>query len=281
MVVKKRNVFGLLLVLVAAACSEQSGGDREDAVYEDELHRPGPWSARVQMVIAEDTLPDEEEKLPVLQSKVSSSFEDLIDQVYHLAFSGDVPVYGPDLFGEPDKSRLLNPEALVYALELFDTITVEDIHTGALRDTVVNVSFTRKSISAVAVFMTCHDEAGGMVLNPYAISIGKQVFSESTGALRGVAHKFFVELESGQGAGAGSIEHRLYILSDSNGIFHPAYFGRYDEGGETPLQELLGGLSGQLAGPWQLGFNARFDYATHRLFFEDVRLTSPGDVAQH
>lgn len=280
MVVNRGNTLCLLLLLVTAACSEQVGNDRENAVYEDEMHRPGPWSARLQMVIGEDTLPDEEEKLPVLHSKVSVSFEDLIDQVYHLAFSGDVPVCAPDLFGEPDRSHPLDPEALVHELESFDTITVEDIHTGEIRDTVVNVSFTRKSISALVVFLTGQDEAGNIVLNPYALSIGRQVFSESTGVMRGVAHRFFVDLENSREARATGIEHRLYILSDSNGIFHPAYFGRYDEMGENPLQELLSGQSGQASGPWSMEFNARFDYAAHRLFFEDIHLAPGGGVAQ-
>lgn len=231
----------------------------------DEAHRPSDWSTEIEIELAFDTVANEIERHSVLQFHSTNQIESLIEQVWKMAFSGDAQVYGINAFGEMDLSKKLSPEELLELLKELDTLTIEDLHTGEYVDTVIDLSFDLKSVSAFVVFSKFGlGKDGNLIAQPYALSIGKQVFEESSGEFRGIANKFFVNLKTSDEAIAGSCDQRICFLTDSLGLMRSSYWDFYQGSMNTPFETLIRKTQGS-QNSMLLNFNLSMGYVDQQM----------------
>lgn len=236
----------------------------------DEEHRPVDWSTHLTLQMDRDTVDDGMEKLAVVDASFTGSFEELIDQVFQLTFSGDAQVFASDLFGEMDRERPLDPDDLLKELQHFDTISVEDLVTGELVDTVIDLSFSQSEVSAVTVFMKCSlDESDALQMQPYALAIGKKVYDDA-GTFRGVSQQFYLRLNHEEDATNNPVYQRLNILSDSLGLFAPAYFDYHSASGTPQFQSLLEQAGAAQDSVLHLEFDFQFSYRGQSLTCDEI-----------
>jgi len=233
----------------------------------DEKERPADWKADVELIVALDSLSNEFVELHVVSSKQSQPFSGLIDQVYDLAFSGDAEVYGATLFGEVDNESRLDPKALLESLEFFDTVYVEDLITGELKDTVVDLSFNKSAVTLFTVLFSISDDQS-LELNPVMLSMGKQVFNEETGELRGFSDKFFLSVNDGDITGKGNFD-KMIVSSDSLGAFGIRSFMIYHEETSKGLGESIREVYGTHP-YYKMNFRFEFDYVDSKLLINNL-----------
>ncbi|GEM_PF-515679 len=221
-------LLALLMIGCDPSASESASGSTaqptQRQTYSDEGHRPRDWSA----AMAFELWPAEKEAggsiYPVKSGSYTSeaSIEQLVEQVFDLAFSGEALVYLPTVLGEPDRAQNTTPEALVTALNRFDTILTEDINTGEMVETSIDRSFSRSRVSAFVVHANVLNQKNGLVFEPHLLSVGEQVFDEETGDFRGITPRYFVELKE---ENANAIQQNFYFLTDSVGVFYLDHLG--------------------------------------------------------
>lgn len=208
------------LALLVAACA---GPERnQDQPTTDEAHRPADWAARLNLVMSENSDAAGYLQADVVEHSTTQPFDGLVSQLWKMAFSGDIAVYAPTVLGDVDYDHPLNPKELHDYLQATETITVENVETGELRDTTIDVSFTEQSVSALVVYMGVEKDNG---ISTRSVVMGKQMFDENTGDYRGVLGKFFLSFEGHAQIG---YECSIVIESDSNGIFRPTRLEAYD-----------------------------------------------------
>ena len=225
----KNLAFTLLACGILMSCA--SDNEKNDIVPVDEMHRPADYSNRIEMTIQKDLTADGIEYHPVRFYNGEKDFESLLEQLWKLAFSGDSKVHGINFLGEFDEENVMDPKQLVDALEQFDTVMIDDLMTGELKDSVLDMSFTKSQVSALSIYFICDD-----LLTPYAVGFGQKVY-DSEGVYRGVSNKFFIKLDESV---EGECKQRLAIQSDSTGLMKPVFFDFYFENNETPFQNALG-----------------------------------------
>lgn len=225
----KHICISFLVTILLVACSNTSKDD--NVVPIDEIHRPSDYSNTVQFLLKKDFDNDGREYHSIESFKSEMGFDSFLDQIWKLAFSGDSKVHGVNFLGEFDEENELDPKELVEALTKFDTVWVEDLLTGEMKDSVLDVSFTQKDVSAISIYFACSNE-----LTPYAIGLGKKVY-DASGGYRGISHKFFLKLEGDMDNGI--CNQRLAIQSDSNGLMRPDFFDFYFDTDDTPFQNML------------------------------------------
>ena len=259
-------MYRLTLIAVVLFCISCSNDASKSA---DEEERPADWRAEVDLIVTLDSTNDDFIDLHVVSNKHSQSFTGLIDQVYDLAFSGDADVYGTTLFGEVDRENRLEPKALLESLEFFDTVYVEDLITGELKDTVVDLSFNKSAVTLFTVMVSISDDQS-ISLNPTLLSLGKQVFNEETDELRGFSDKFFVVVNDQEGFSGGNTD-KMIISSDSLGAFHISSFMIYHEETTKGLGKTIGEIHGE-HDFYQMKFSLEFDYSQARLVFKNISI---------
>jgi hypothetical protein len=154
--------------------------------------------------------------------------EPLLEALFHLAFSGEARVYAPDILGEMDTNQRQTPESLLELLKKWEVVSLEDVHTGEIRDTTVDLSFNRSTCTALTIFLFCTGDPNNQrAFTPYYLALGSQVFNEATGEFRGVSRKFYMNL-SHEPITLDGVYQQLTFLTDSTGIMKPAYFENYD-----------------------------------------------------
>ena len=230
----KYKLYLICLCLVICSCNNQP------SALSDEAHRPSDWTSTFELDLGLDSISDEIEHHEVISAKTSNSLESLVDQIWKMAFSGDARVYGTNAFGEMDQSNELEPDDLLTILKELDTISIEDIHSGEFVDTVIDLSFNIKSVSALVIFSKFGlNDRGELAAEPYAISIGRQVFEEETGKFRGISNKFFVGLKSSDQEMSNSCDQRFCLMTDSLGIMRVSHLDFYQGSNILPFQELV------------------------------------------
>jgi hypothetical protein len=222
----KRVFLYLAVALSFVACSEAG-----DEVALDEIHRPSDYLNRVDFVLEKDRQNDGREFHPIVSFQGEKDFDSLLEQLWKLAFSGDSKVHGKNVIGEFDEDNEMSPKQLVDALKQFDTVMIDDLLTGELKDSILDMSFTQNEVSALSIYFTCGHE-----LTPYAIGFGKKVYN-SLGQYRGISNQFFVKLDND--LPAVDCKQRFAIQSDSNGLMQPAFFDFYFDNSKTLFQDAI------------------------------------------
>lgn len=225
-----RAILNATILIGLAGCANQ---EKED-VPVDELHRPQPWSTTIIAHLNTGSGIDGGERFTLNEVTLTQDVEVFLDALFHLAFSGDARVFAPDVLGELDRQKQLSPEQLFEHLRQVDTVSVEDIFTGEIRDTIIDLSFNRSSCSAITIFFSCSSSESSEAMTPYALALGSKVYNESTGEFRGVLHKFFIELEHGDLSESSSYQ-QLTFLSDSLGVMKPTFIERYDDSARSGI----------------------------------------------
>lgn len=235
----------------------------------DEQERPADWVSDVRLVVALDSINDDFADLHVVSSNSSAPLSGLIDQVYDLAFSGDADVFASTLFGEVDLEHQLDPKSLLESLEFFDTVTVENLMTGEIKDTVVDLSFNKSAVTSFTILFSIDDEQS-IAFNPTLLSMGKQVFSTQTGEFRGYSDKFFMAVNDGPQPSHENLD-KLLIFSDSLGQFQVNCFQLYREYTKRGLSETIREKHG-VHDFYEIQFKLSFDYSQSKLLMEEVRI---------
>lgn len=223
---------GVLLGILAGAITACTSSSNEESVAVDEVHRPTDYTAKMTMLLHADMKDDGREYHAILSSQGDDDFDVLLSQLWKLAFSGDSKVFGVDYLGQLDENMPLDPEKLVQALSSLDTVWIEDLLTGEMKDSILEFNFTEKDVSALSIYFKCGND-----FDPYAVGFGKQVFNEETGAYRGISNKFFIKLNADTEESV--CVQRLAIQSDSVGVMRPAFFDFYFDHSETPFQNAM------------------------------------------
>jgi len=239
----------------------------------DEQERPADWKSSFELVVALDSTNDEFVDLHIVSSKQSESLSVLIDQAYDLAFSGDADVFGTTLFGEVDQENQLEPKKLLESLEFFDTVYVEDLITGELKDTVVDLSFNKSAVTLLTILFSISDDHS-IDMKPTLLSMGKQVFNEETGQLRGFSDKFFVAVNDGVEIDTENYD-KMIISSDSLGQFNISSFMIYNEETTKGLGEIISDRHG-VHEFYEMNFSLEFDYSKAELTLKNLTI-SPAD----
>ncbi len=222
------RVFWMFLLIVGTlSCAEEN---RKTSA--DDLERPVDWSAQWVIRLKPDTSIADRDVLQVTSFESDQSLNALSDELFAMAFSGEVQVLAPDIFGGMDKDNALDPKALLEALKVFDTVMVEDIYTGKVRDTVIDNSFSADKASALVITFNLSGQGSELDISASHLAMGTQVFDPITAKRRGDAKRFYLHF---QDAG-GSIDH-LKLYTDSLGNFRPAYFEVYPEETKMSLKD--------------------------------------------
>lgn len=224
----KRVIIYNLFLLGLLACN----GNSETSI--DDLHRPVDWSAEWVLSLEPDTSVHDHDVLRVVDFKTDKPIQQMVDELYQLAFSGEAKVFSPGLFGEMDNSNQLDPKALLEALKRLDTVTVEDIYTGESKDTVVDNSFSLSKTSAVVLTLAFENDVDGFNIQADHIAYGLQVFDPITGKSRGDAKRFFIDFTP-----TGKYIDHLKIYTDSLGNFVPSHFEVYPDETQQSLKSLI------------------------------------------
>ncbi|MEX2595960.1 MAG: hypothetical protein WEC59_03440 [Salibacteraceae bacterium] len=217
------RVFVLVLSLLTIASCVNPSEEKESI---DSAERPKDWSSEWRMILQIDTQLTDQDKVLITEWSSTKPIQELADQLYKLSFSGDAEVFAPDLFGSLDSEQPLNPKALLDELESFDTVLVEDIFTGEMKDTVVDNTFGLSKLSAMILEVGINDQ-NGIQITPRNMAFGAQVFDENTGHRRGESRKFYMAF-SGNERAITTLDN-LKFYSDSLGVFYPAAFHIYKE----------------------------------------------------
>lgn len=250
----------VLCCALTIACTDQADEQSETGkVYQDEEHRPAEWSCDLKMTLDQDTINDQMEWLVIREQQGEVNAADLLSQLWMMAFSGDAVVYAPDLFGEIDRNQQLNPADLIDYLKAMDTLMVEDLNTGELRDTVVDVSFEQKHVNAINVHMSCTAAEGELMLQPTHVALGEQVF-DGAGFYRGMRTKFFIELAAPEVSDA-DFNHQWVLQSDSNGFIGAHGFRQFMDGEQRPLQDWILNHGGAM----EVRLQMDMDFANRRI----------------
>lgn len=261
-----RKLKFLLLSLVVISCGPQG----EDVVNSDEIHRQTDWETQVTGIIQLDTIQDDWNRAQFVEVNSTSSLQELSDLVFESGFTGDAQVYAPDIFGVIDTDTKLDPEQLLEELKITDTTSIEDLVTGELRDTVIDMSFTKERVSAVRIF--CRLDEDKNELTPSYTGIGYQVFDEASGAFRGLGFKFYVQV--GSQLPKDRLLESLVIKSDSTGVFRADGFMMHEEDSETSFSAYARKLLGPQALQAKCSFLLKYEISTGRISMEDLRLES-------
>jgi|GEM_PF-792094 len=268
---KKRFLPGLFIVLSFAFAACDFSGGRANS---DEVHLATDWSSPVKLVVQTDQVQDDVQELEIVSFDMGADVQLLSDQLFGLAFTDEISVYGPSLFGEIDLSEELKPEAVLNMLKQYDTIFYEDLETGLQKDTVVDLSFTSSTVSAMALHFVVAPSGESIV--EYA-SLGKQVFYPETGKFRGIADKLFLGFEETEAnVSTEGYADNLQFRADSNGVLYPSYFRIYSEQGRS-FQEYIESI----IGPFQtaeVSFDLRFDYSGKRMLIENLKVVPVADA---
>ncbi|GAB4375435.1 MAG: hypothetical protein Kow0075_01820 [Salibacteraceae bacterium] len=226
----------------------------EQSTYTDELHRPSGWEGKIGFTI--DTVyTSPHQQVIELNSAVLEDAEGLIEQLFAIAFSGDVVVCAPDYLGQPDTLQPLTPKQLVDRLNRYETVEFEDIHTGEMRDTVVDLSFDKDAVSGLTFYFKSDDKAWGDI---NYIGLGEQVFDEAEGKFRGIKHHFFVRCGQNNWYNPNA---RLLVRSDSLGVFRAMSIDNFSgnamppksgERGEVLLRIKIEHDQGKITTEWDL-----------------------------
>ena len=226
---------GLLIALVLSGCGGSSHDDAHRGVqpsYSDEEHRPRDWSAELnyRFVFAQPQGGEQRYALVPGSFEIDRSLNLLVDQLFDLAFSGDARLWLPTVLGEPDKSRPIGPEELVTHLNRFDTILTEDLETGELVETAIDRSFSKSRASGLVVYSDVTGSGDQLTFLPHMLMLGEQVFDESTGRLRGIQPRYFIELGE---PGTSEAKQNFYFLTDSLGVFQLDHLGYFNQQGDN------------------------------------------------
>lgn len=227
----------LCFAVFVAACSN-GGGNEGSKPSIDEQERAVDWTSQLRLELELSDTVSEFNEVSIVSHQSSQSLDRFVEQVFDMAFSGDAQVFAPTLFGDIDRTKPMNPKALVDELERFDTVVVEDILTGGLKDTVVDMTFSKKDISALTLHVGIAPESD-LVLHYDHLAVGKQVFHSQTGEFRGISDKFFLA----NGAGPLDLQQgyidNLLLFSDSVGAFYPHAFSIHRDLSDRTLGDWL------------------------------------------
>jgi hypothetical protein len=221
-----------LLVVILVGCG---GGNNKD--YVDEKHRPKDWEANLHLVVSADTVEDEFERLTIIDKSSSSNYQDLVDQLFDLAFSEEPSIYLPNALSQMSDDAV-DAKELHDFLQAFDTAYIEDLITGEQRDTIIDMSFRKQNVSYLEVVCDFGRSDGKIILSPKMIAIGEQVFNEF-GEYRGFRPKFFLGLNESE---TDNFDDQIALVfqTDSLGLFRANMFSFYHETIKTPFQEMIG-----------------------------------------
>jgi hypothetical protein len=109
--------------------------------------------------------------------------------------------------------------------------------TGLDRDTVVDLSFNKTSLTALALEFFLVDE-DPLAFHLNSIALGKQIFNEETGEPRGRSNKFYI-LNQEEANGTVLGVDRLMLVTDSLGAFYPEQISIHREVSEHTLVDWL------------------------------------------
>ena len=221
--------YAILVIIATFSLISCSDSSDDNQVPLDELHRPADYTNKVEFILKKDFDNDSREMHPIVSFNGEKDFESLLEQLWKLAFSGDSELHGISVLGEFDEDNIMDPKQLVDALKQFDTVRVDDLITGEVTDSILDMSFTQNEVSALSLYFTCDQD-----LEPYAIGFGKKVYSP-LGEYLGISNKFFLQLSNEMRE--LDCKQRLAIQSDSNGLMQPSFFEFYFDNDQTPFQD--------------------------------------------
>lgn len=234
--------FHFLLLLFTYAligCSEgrqsAKSGDDSNTVYVDEVHRTGDWESEMDFTLNYKKPSGGKEFHLIDQGsfRFTRPMEAFVEQVFAMAFSGEVKVYLPAVLGGPNIDLPISPESLVKTLNRFDTILTEDLETGELVETQIDQSFSKSRVSALVVFSKVSKKSAIVSYNPHMLMLGEQTFDPETGEFRGVTPRFYLDLEEGESSDQAA-DQNFYFLTDSVGDFYLDRIGAYLENASMP-----------------------------------------------
>lgn len=254
-----------LSILMLMACS----GTGSSTLSEDERERSIDWEATIELTLKQQEGNPGFEHIKVVDWSSSRSLDELAEQLFEMGFSGDALIHPPTLFGEIDEERELAPEELVKELSLFDSVSVVDINTGLLKDTIVDMSFTRTVMSSLIFGITVDDPAGQFYSN--YIAIGNQVFNEETGERRGVSNKFFISNRDISSPIPASYRDEFVLYTDSLGRFVPHAFEIHEEISPQGVSSWLETVD-QESLMFKLTFKIQLSASTGTYYIEDLNV---------
>lgn len=262
----KRILLLKLLVIGLFSC------ETDNKTSADEMHRPVDWSAQWVIKVIADTSVKDHDVLRVVDFNSDKPIQQMVDELYKLAFSGEAAIYAPGLFGEMDPSTQLDPKSLLDVLKRFDTVTVEDIYTGQAKDTVVDNSFSLAKTSALVLTLAFDPNVADLNIQADHMAYGLQVFDPISGKSRGDAKRFYIDFSPE----SQFIDH-LKIYTDSLGNFIPSHFEVYPD--ETPksLKAVLIEKFGADA-LVELRMKVAISFTDGQLYLTDVEVLTPTSV---
>lgn len=256
---KNKFIVSLLLVILSSC------GSSTEKNFVDEQHRPKDWEANLHFVVSADTIEDEFERLYITDRSSSPNYQDLVDQLFDLAFSEESNIFLPDALSEKT-DEAVDAKELHDFLQVFDTAFVEDLITGEQRDTVIDLSFRKQNVSYLEVVCNVQKQEDQIFLYPNTVAIGEQVFNEF-GEYRGFRPKFFLGLNEGTEVKTKD-QIALVFQTDSLGLFRANMFSIYHETATTPFQDMIGA---DAKNDVEMVTNFGFSFKENMLMIEPVR----------
>ena len=260
---KKLSIVWIGLLLIGCGSPDQG------QVNSDEVHRQTDWRCSVLGILQLDTLADEWNQATFIELSSSTPLQQLSDRLFEVAFTGDSKVFASDIFGVVDIESALTPEGLLEELKVIDTTSIEDLQTGKLRDTVIDLSFTQDEVSALRIFCSIDGETSQ--LNPRYAGIGSQVFDHESGRLRGLSFKFYVQV--GEGMSLGSSSESLVMQTDSMGLFRPMAFLMHNEDSDRGISDIAREKFGSETNQVQCSFDLHYDNSNGRFYLQELKLS--------
>jgi hypothetical protein len=258
----KTNCLYFLCLLTLASCGGQ--------VAEDDRERASDWSAQITLELSLSEEVGEPAVMNVSSWSCDQDLTQLSEQLFDLAFNGSALVYAPTLFGEIDRDKPLKPKDLVEELQLFDSVTVEDVVTGEFKDTVIDLSFDKEALTAMSFQLKARFHQNALLLYLSEIGFGRQVFHEETGDRRGVHFKFYM-MNSAADESNWSAHDRLMFYSDSLGHMVPNELSYFTVGDEKTLADALRAHF-PAASHFRLTFKLSLDSLDGGFYLEDVEV---------
>ncbi len=269
-ILKDVFLFGTLICLLLSGCAENDSSKANTKASVDNEERSFNWDGKVTILIEMDSSGwNDVSHMKVRSFESSLPLNELGEQLIDMAFSGDARVYGPTMLGERDPSRLLDPRQLVEELQAFDTLTVTDLATGSPRDTVIDKSLNKSTFTAFIIRLASSgDPREGLEVSE--IMMGRLVFNESTGELRGARPEFYMTNPRDEINEVVATE--LFFYSDSLANFQPTFMQTYRDEGMITLMDHLHKEYPE-SDVFKMSFRLRLSSGTGEVIVEEVEIT--------
>jgi hypothetical protein len=258
----KNSAIIILSFIVLSCSSDPKKG------FIDEAHRPQDWQAELKLTFLSDTIENGVEEIVLVDKTEKGDYQAFVDQLFDLAFSGDVKVYLPNALSEKTDDTV-SPKELYDALEQLDSVQVENLLTGEFSDTVIDNSFKKERTTFLEIECKASKNGTQIQLIPYSVSIGEQVFNDD-GVQRGFKPNFFIQVN--QEWKAEGLDISLTLQTDSLGLFKPTLFTYYRGNNGLPFQEMIDLKTGESI---EAQINLGFDFSDQSIWVEPFEVKKP------